>query len=178
MSYNHQYLEFNDKIVLRYTKTIPGIITGARLDPHRPENRTDWLLRTPEKHFLFKPREDGKIDLERISFSYEDEVLELYSSTEVSIFQRLNRATIESGVLVVYNDIAPDIDTSNVLTDDQVTQIAATKQLLAIRKKLTGMTSIHTIQRIIDAAKTLDRPYSIIKAMEERINELSGYNKS
>lgn len=178
MSHNHQYIQLSEKIVARYTKTIPGIITGYRSDPFRPENRIDWLLKTPETNFLFVPDERGVTKLVRKDFSYDDEVIELYSTDEVKLFQRWNKGLLESGVLVLYEDKAPDIDTTNILTDTQVTEIAATKQLLALRKKIAALTSIHSLQRIEKAAEELDRPFSIIKAIQERIHELSGNNQS
>lgn len=175
-SYNHQFIQFEDKIVKRYTKTIPGMLTGRRLDPHRPENTVEFLLHTPETNFNFVQTPENKIDLVRKSFSYLDEVVELYSTQEVTLFQRMNRVSIENGVLVEYNDVAPDIDTTNMLTDSEVTEIAKTKQLLSINKKLSDLSSIHSLGRILQAANELDRPISIIKAIQSRIDELTTNN--
>lgn len=177
-SSNNQYIQFEDKVVKRYTKTIPGMLTGRRLDPHRPENTIDWLLHTPETNFRFiTNQETRKTELIRQSFDYGAEVIELYSDIEVRLFERLNKSAIESGMLVVYNDTAPELDTSNMLTDNEVAEIASIKQLLALKKRLSQLTSVHSLNRIARAAEELDRPVSVIKAIKERIDDVSTNNK-
>lgn len=173
MSHNHQFIAFDDKIVKRYAKTTINILTGYRLDPYRPENRIDWLLSSPNKLFEVV-WEDGKEPITlRTGFSYEDEVIELYSDVEVKLFERLNRAAIENGALKIYTDSAPDIDTTNFMTDSEVEEIAVTKQLSSIKKKVADIYSILTLKRILASVEKHDRPMSIAKAIQDRINELS-----
>lgn len=175
MSYNHQFVELEERVVKRYAKTNNSILTGYRLDPYRPENRITWLLSSPNN--LFKVIwEDGQPPkLIRTGFSY-DEVIELYSDAEVRLFERLNRAAIESGALKVHNSPAPAVDTTNLMTDEEIDAIAKTKQLPSITKKISTITSVYTLQRILEAVQKYDRPFSIIKAVEKRINELSTNN--
>lgn len=176
MSHNHQFIAFEDKIVKRYAKTSNSILTGYRLDPNRPENRMDWLLTSPTKLFSVIWEDGKQPTLIRTGFSYDDEVIELYSDVEVRLFERLNRATIESGALKVYTDTAPGIDMTNLLTDDEVEAIATTKQIPSIRKKIAAINSPLTLQRILEAVEKHDRPMSVAKAIQSRINELSANN--
>jgi hypothetical protein len=172
-SFNHQFIQFSDKVIARYTKTTVGMLTGKRLDPHRPENTIDWLLHTPEANFLFIKRDDGKTELIRQHHTYEDEVIEIYSEAEKALFERLNRGNIQTGVLIVYEGVGPENDLSNVLSESQIREIAATKQLPALRKKIQDITSIHSLERILQAAKDLDRPNSIVVTIQEKINDIS-----
>lgn len=176
MSHNHQFIQFEDKIVRRYAKTINSPLSGYRLDPNRPENRIDWLLASPNKLFevIWEDGEAPKII--KKGFSYDDEVIELYSDQEVRLFERFNKAAIESGALKLYDNSAPAIDTTNFMSDAEIDAVATTKQVLAIRKKLSIVTSIQTLQRILDAVERHDRPMSIARAVQERMHELTDNN--
>lgn len=176
MSQNHQFIAFDSQIVKRYAKTITGILTGYRLDPNRPENRIDWLLSSPNKYFQVVWEDGKEPKIIRTGFSYDDEVIELYSDTEVRLFERLNRAAIENGALKLYYDGAPDIDTTNFMSDDEVETIAMIKQIPAIKKKIAGIYSELTLKRILAAVEQHDRPMSVAKAIQARIDELSTNN--
>lgn len=173
MSKNHQFIAFDQQIVKRYAKTTTGILTGYRLDPNRPENQLDWLLSSPNKHFQVVWEDGQQPTIHRTGFSYDDEVIELYSDVEVRLFERLNRSAIESGALKLYSERAPDVDTTNFMTDDEVIAIATTKQIPAIKKKIAGINSQLTLKRILDAVEKHDRPMSVAKTIQDRINELS-----
>lgn len=176
MSVNHQFIAFDNKIVKRYAKTTIGILTGYRLDPNRPENRLDWLLASPNQSFQVVWEDGQAPKIIRTHFSYDDEVLELYSETEVKLFERLNKAAIESGALKIYTEEAPVVDTTNMMTDEEVESIAITKQIPSIKKKIAGINSIVTLKRILEAVEKHDRPMSVAKAIQDRINELSTNN--
>lgn len=173
MSVNHQFIQFEDNIVKRYTKTVNSMVSGRRLDPARPENQMTWLLKSPDGNFRVLWEGTGDTPkCERIAFSYEDEVIELYSEIEVRLFERQNRALIERGVLKVYSEEAPAIDTTNLLTDEEVKNLAATKQPLSFKKKISEITSVHTLQRILESIEQQNRPVSFMKTVQERIKEL------
>lgn len=176
MSNNHQFIAFNDRVVKRYVKTVLYRVSGYRIDPYRPENQLTFLLITPERDLKFVPQENARPKIERMNFSYDDEVLELYSDSEVRIFERLNRATIEAGLLKEYKEETPAINTENMLDDEEIEEIAGIRQLPALRKRLSTITSVITLGRIQNAAHDLNRSVSIIKAVEDRINELSTEN--
>jgi hypothetical protein len=173
MSVNHQFIQHEDTIVKRYTKTINSMVSGRRLDPNRPENEMVWLLRSPDGNFrVIWTGEGDQPRCERIAFSYDDEVVELYSEKEVRLFERQNRKLIESGVLKEYSEISPAIDTTNLLKDEEVEAIATTKQPLSFKKKVSTITSIYTLDRILVAVQAHDRPFSFVKTVQERIKEL------
>lgn len=176
MSKNHQYLEFEEKIVKRYAKTTNSALTGYRLDPHRPENRINWMLISPKSSFSVIWEDGKEPKIQRIKFSYDDEVIELYSDIEVKLFERLNKAAIENGALRVYTEQAPGIDTTNLLTDPEIEQLATTKQLPSLKKKISTITSIHTLNRVLERVEAHDRPLSVARAIQDRINELSRNN--
>jgi len=173
MSINHQFLEFNDRVVKRYVKTVLYRVSGWRVDPHRPENRLDFLLITPEKDIEFITQAEGSPKLNHTRFSYDDEVLELYSDTEARVFERWNKSLIERGLIKEYTLTAPSIDNSNMLTDRDVKDIANIRQLTALKKRLSTITSDVSLIRIKEAATELDRSINVIKTIEGRINELS-----
>lgn len=176
MSHNHQFIAFDSQIVKRYAKTTVGILTGYRLDPYRPENRLDWLLASKNSSFQVVWEDGQQPKTIRTGFNYEDEVIELYSDIEVRLFERLNKNAIESGALKLYTESAPAVDMSNLLTDDQIEAIATIKQIPSIRKKIAGINSPITLKRILEAVEKHDRPMSVAKAIQSRINELSANN--
>jgi hypothetical protein len=178
-SKNHQYVELSEQVVKRYVRTTLEPITGQRTDPLNPTIRVDWLLATPDKNYTYIPyTPEHTTQVRQDAFTYEDEVLELYSPAEVRVFQQLNRSLIEAGKLKEYTDVAPVIDTSNALTDIQVIKLASIKQLPAFRKELTAITSPQTLERVKAMAEALDRPTSIVKAVETRMEEIKNESNS
>lgn len=172
MSNNHQFIQYSDRVVKRYIRTRNQAVTGYRQDPHRPENRIDFLLMSPESDFDVVWKDGEEVDVVRKNFDYDNEVIELYSDNEVKMFQRWNRMLIENGILTEYSEEAPALDVSNVLSDATVNEIAATKNLLAFRKRLESINSVDSLKRVLSAVENLDRPYSIAKAVQERIRAL------
>lgn len=175
-SKNHQFIELSDKVVKRYVRTDIAPITGMRLDPVNPTIRLDWLLATPEENYDFIPFTSEKTtQAVQKTFSYHEEVIELYSAQEVRVFEQLNRQLIQAGKLKEYTDTAPALDTSNALTDLQVIKLASIKQLPALKKELLHITSPQTLERIRATAEALDRPTSIVNAVNTRIQELKDH---
>lgn len=166
MSSNHQFVEYGDNVVRRYVKTVPHILSGLRLNPHNPKERMEFLLKTPENNFDFQTRLVKTVD-------YEEEVLEIYSDTELKVFERLNRSLIESGLLKEYAGEANSVDTTNLLNDDEVNDIAETRQLPVFKSKINKITSVISLKRIRKAIEELNRPVSLVKAVENRIHELT-----
>lgn len=178
MSKNHQFIEYNGKAVKRYAKTVLYRISGYRLDPHRPENRLDFLLVTPERDVEIIPQTEGRPIVRQVRFNYEDEILELYSDTEIRVFERWNKSLIEKGLIKEYNQLAPDVNSNNMLSDEQVEEIALTRQLTALKKKISDISSPVSLKRIKAAAIDLNRSVNIITAIDERLDELSGTDKA
>jgi len=176
MSHNHQYIEFDSRVVKRYAKTTVGMLTGYRIDPKRPENRVAWMLSSPRASFHHEWRDGEKPVLVRADFKYEDEIIELYSEDEIRLFERWNRRNIEEGLLKVYDAAAPDVSTINLVSDEELDKVAQYKQNARIVEKVNEYTSVHTLRRLLSAVEKHDRSYSIIKLINERINELSRSN--
>jgi hypothetical protein len=179
MSVNHQFFEYSDTIAARYVKTVPYSISGWRLDPSNKNNRLSFLLSTPERDLVLKnqPRlVDGVLStyaLEQNDFSYDEEVLELYSQEESKMFERLNRAAIEKGLLKPFTDKLPEVDTTNFLSDEEIIEIASVMSLSSFKKRISAIDSKPTLSRILEAANNLNRSANIIRAVEDKIDELN-----
>lgn len=178
-SRNHQYVELSEQVVKRYVRTTLEPLTGYRTDPLNPNVRVDWLLATPDRNYTYIPyTPEHTTQVRQDAFTYEDEVLELYSAAEVRVFQQLNKGLIEGGKLKEYTDVAPELDTSNALSDIQVVKIASIRQLPALKKELAGITSPQTLARVKATAEALDRPTSIVNAVQARIEEIKNESNS
>jgi len=173
MSKNHQLFGISDTIEKRYKKTVLNALSGYRVDPYNPGKKLSWLLSTPESALEFSVGDNGRLEFKRTSFSYDDEVIELYNSNDVKTFERFNRVYIENGALAEYTEDAPELDTTNVLTDKNLIELANVKQLLSFRKKINTLDSIATVLRLRDTVIELDRPHSFVETVDARINELS-----
>jgi hypothetical protein len=178
MSVNHQFIEFSEQVVKRYVKVGIGGLAGWRLNPRNAVNsneRIDWLLQTPEKSVTYHPYTDEQAtQVVQTSFSYEDEVLELYSEREVIAFERMNRLLIENGLLVEFSEKAPEVDRTNALSDTELQRIARMKTTANFQQRVTAITSVNTLQALLDAIEQVeDVKYSHVKFVKARINELN-----
>jgi hypothetical protein len=176
-SMNHQFLEFSDQVLKRYVKVGIEALTGYRLNPRNavnPNERIDFLLATPEENVQYTPYNDGEpTKVKQVKFSYEDEVLELYTAMEVKSFERMNRLLIENGLLVEYSEQAPEVDKVNVISDTELNRLARTKTLALFKDKVNKLTSIHTLNSLLDLMDNIDTVTNAqMKAVRERINEL------
>lgn len=157
MSKHNIYPEFSDQTVERWQKACIHAVAGKRVNPYKDDGvKIDFILRSKEDNFNFETR--------KLAFSYDDDVIELYSPREVTVFRALNRAAIEAGLLVPYGENKQAIDTRNALTDEQVLAIAEIPQLPKLKKALQDITSVTTLRRI--AAKI---PESRAKAFDRAV---------
>ena len=176
-SINHQFLEFSDQVIKRYTKARLQPITGWRLNPQNavnPNERIEFLLATPESNVEYTPYGDGEpTKLKQIKFTYEDEVLELYSEQEVRSFERMNRLLIENGLLVEYSDTASAVNTANTLSDVELRKIAKLKLLTSFKTRIADISSVYTLESLITVMESIDTvTVGQMNAVKERINEL------
>lgn len=165
-SINHQFVQFSEQVYARYVKTVPYIVSGMRSNPFEPGKLVSWVLQTPEHNYDFETKRVTHV-------SYSDEVLEVYSAAEDAILKRSNRGLFEQGLLKEYTEAAPVMDTANVLTDEDVAEIARLTTLAAMKSKLATITSPVTLQRVRDKARELDRSVRIIELIDARIAELA-----
>jgi hypothetical protein len=179
-SVNHQFLEFSDQVVKRYTKSRLYPITGWRLNPRNavnPNERLEFLLATPENNVEFTPYDqEGNGEptkVKQVAFTYEDEVLELYTEMEVRSFERMNRLLIENGFLVEYDSTSPAVNKVNTLSDVELRKIAKLKMLTTFKQRIKELTSIYTLEGLLEIMDSIDTvTIAQVKAVKERINEI------
>jgi hypothetical protein len=176
-SINHQFLEFSDQVTKRYTKARLQPLTGWRLNPQNavnPNERIEFLLATPEENVQYTPYGEGEpTKAKQVKFTYEDEVLELYTEQEVRSFERMNKLLIENGLLVEYSETTPAVNKANTLSDVELRKIAKLKMLSAFKARISDLTSIYTLESLLEVMDTVDTVTNAqMKAVKERINEL------
>ena len=179
-SINHQFLEYSDQVIKRYTKSRLQPLTGWRLNPRNavnPNERIEFLLATPEENVQFTPYDqDGNGEptkVKQVRFTYEDEVLELYTEIEVRSFERMNRLLIENGLLVEYSDVASPVNKANTLSDVELRKIAKLKLLTTFKARVADISSEYTLESLLEIMDTIDTvTMAQVKAVKERINEL------
>ncbi len=174
-SINHQFLEFNDQVVKRYTKARLQALTGYRLNPRNavnPNERIEFLLATPEANVEYTPYGDGNpTKVKQVKFSYEDEVLELYTEQEVRSFERMNKLLIENGLLIEYSDVQPSVNKVNTLSDVELRKIAKMKLLPAFTLRVNELTSQYTLESLLEVMETVDTVTNAqMRIVRERIN--------
>lgn len=179
-SVNHQFMEFSDQVVKRYTKARLQPLTGWRLNPRNavnPNERIEFLLATPESNVQFTPYDqDGDSEptkVKQIKFTYEDEVLELYTANEVRSFERMNRLLVENGLLIEYSETQSPVNKVNTLSDVELRKIAKLKMLTTFKSRIVELTSIYTLETLLEVMDSIDTvTMAQVKAVKERINAI------
>lgn len=166
MSVNHQFIELSELAVKRYTKTVPYIVSGKRLNPHNKTAKMDFTLKTHSKDFDFETKKAK-------SFDYEHEVVELYSEDEVRFFIRMNRYLLDQGLIKEYFGTNPSqANLDNFLSDEEIKEIAASRTPPILKKKIHTITSTVTLERIKAAAIILNRTIGMIAILDNKIHDL------
>ena len=155
-SINNIFLMSVEEPVRRYQKTIRSQVGGLRMD-------TEGKVVA----FILKSSPTG-------SFDYEYDVLEVYSDREDRYIRQANRKLFESGMLKEYVGEMPALDTTNMLSDSEIRDIAGTTNVPSLNKKLQEITSAFTIQRVLDMAKEIGRPAKTLDLITNRLNEVNG----
>ncbi len=144
--------------VKRYVKTLPSKISGSRLEPGSDAVHPIY--------FVLESLRDAP-------FSYEAEVLELYTDKEVKYFMQANKSLVAAGFIKEYNGTISEPDVTNFLSDEDVQIIAAIKTVPALTNRLDELTSRVAVHRVLDAANDIGRPKRFIDAIELRLMEFS-----
>lgn len=163
MSVNHQWVEFSEQVYTRYKKTSVNAIQGKRQDP-LTKARIDFILASDWRNF--------NMETEKLTFNYDTDVIEVYSAEEDRVFRALNSYLFQNGFLAPYDGTREAVNTNNAISDVDVSDIAASKNLLQFKKRIRQIDSRVTLDRILDTVKRADRPYSFVTAIEERLKEL------
>lgn len=164
MSINTIIVEFDQSVYTRYKKTTMGGISGKRLDPHTKQ-RIDFLLISDWKNYT--------LETNTLKFNYDTDVIEIYSADEDRVFRILNAYLFQNGMIAPYDGSRDLAGMGNALSDAEISDIAASKNHLSFKKKIREINSVTTLHRIKDVTERADRPVSFIRALEERIKELS-----
>jgi len=151
-SVNNIYLVLTDPPTHRYVKSIPSKIAGVRLDADG-KNQVGFVLQS---------QTSGE-------FSYDDEVLEIYSDREDRFLRQVNKGLFKQGLLQPFKGELPDVDMSNVLSDEAIVEIASIRNLPQLQKRLQEITSPFTVKRVYDTAVQIGRPQKTIAAINERL---------
>jgi hypothetical protein len=175
MSKNHQFIEFDQQVVERWIKTVSHMVSGKRLNPYKPSESIDFVLRTNPTNFDFTKlnKKDFPDSSSKVTLVYEDEVLELYSDNEARLFRRFNKTLIERGLIRLYDGEASGVDTTNSMSDADLEAIANLSPITAYKKQLYGISSPVTVGRLIAVLARLDKSASYIKAAEEHLLTLN-----
>ncbi len=138
----------------RVVKTVDHPITGWRIDPDSGK-QVEFILSTPTPEF-----------------DYESDVLEFYSEKDWKFFQQRNRYLITKGLVKEFEGVPEAIDTTNLLTDDDIFKIATMTQAMSLNKRLRELTSPLTVKRILAVAEEVGRPAKTIALIKARAEEL------
>ena len=141
--------------VKRYVKTVPSKLGGVRFDTDG-KNHVGFILETQN------------VD----TFVYDDEVLEIYTAREDRALRQLNKSLFTNGYLKEYMQEAPDVDVHNMLTDDEILEIAKITNIQVLQKRIAELTSSLTVRRILTAANDVGRPIKTIAAIQARLDAI------
>ena len=157
MKSNNNIVFTADEVVARYAKTVNWSISGRRLDPHDHKREIIFIL-------------GQRVNNE---FSYDTDVVELYSLLEVRFFVQSNKYLFEQGLIAEYEEEREKVDFTNMLTDEDVYRIAASKTFTDFLLAAEGITSPITLERIMNAAEELNRPKKLVAQIRLHIDSVT-----
>lgn len=94
------------------------------------------------------------------------------ASDRLRDFKIANKYAITKGLIVEVAEPNFDWETTNAITDEQVEELV--KNLFTLKKILPTITAEEQLFKLLNEAKAQDRSPKIVKAIEERIEELVG----
>lgn len=157
MKSNNNVVFTADEVVARYAKTVNWSISGRRLDPHDHKREIIFIL-------------GQRVNNE---FAYDTDVIELYSPLEVRFFVQSNKYLFEQGLIAEYENERSQVDFTNVLTDEDVYRIAASKTFTDFLLAVGDIDSPITLNRIIAAAEELNRPKKLIAQIRLHVDSVT-----
>ena len=142
-----------------YRKVIVGKIIARVIDPFSGD-RAEVLVEGD-------PRNTDKSDLE----------ISLWTPLEVAYFEKYNKGLIEKGSIVQVGEQSEfKIDRGNALSDEELEEVC-TSPFFSMQKTLGQITSETTMQRLLEAAKRLNRPAKTLQEIELRLEQIQQENK-
>jgi hypothetical protein len=164
MSINNIFEDLEDQIVECYAKVPNFMLSGTRLDPHDPKKTIPWIIKTESENFDLKTKTK--------QFVYEDEVIELYSKLDLSTFLRFNKGLIENGLLKKYEGNKSQVDTSETITDVDLTEIVNIRANDKFIEEVNKLNSVMTLTRLKNIATDSGKSVKKIALIDTRIEEL------
>jgi len=137
-----------------YVKAIVGKVHVVVLNPFSEE---------PEGVIL-KGRPGHPVDMP-------DMTVELWTSKQIVFFEKMNKKHLDAGRLTLVDSIVELPPSPNVLTDEEVDEILASK-FLVLKNKLPKFTDTAPVFRLLNRARELDVSEKYIKHIETRLTEL------
>lgn len=163
MSKNNIFIGLEPSIYKRYAKVPVHMVAGTRLNPHDLSQVIPWLLQTDVENYDIKNK--------KLTFVYEDEVIELYSKREYDSFIRLNKALLEGGLLKVYEDSASAVNEENTIPDSELEKIAGLRSNFS--EQVDKITSVMTLERLKKLAINSGKSIKKIQYIDSRIEALT-----
>lgn len=162
-SVHNIYPEFSDQVVERWQKATIHAVSGTRLDPYQDGKRITFLMMSRDENF--------SVDTRILAFDYDSDVIELYSEREKKLFAALNRNAIQQGLLKPYAGEAPDVDTTNAISDAELDEILALTVAKDLHIRLQAFTAMPPLRRILDGITDNHKQW-FARAVEKRMREL------
>jgi len=164
MSVNNIFEDLEDQVIARYAKVPLYMVGGQRLDPHDAKKTIPWVLETEADNFQFSTKTKN--------FVYEDEVIEVYSKLDLSTFLRLNKGLIEQGLLKKYEGEKSSVNTSEMIPDVELMDIANIRANDKFVEEINQINSDLTLKRLKNIATDAGKSVKKISLIDARIEEL------
>jgi hypothetical protein len=98
--------------------------------------------------------------------------IEIYDEEAEKFFIKHNGKTITNGYLIAVSDYSLSIDSTNSASDNSLIDILRLS-VPKLKIKLSEFTSRVPVQRILDLAKSSNKPVKTITLIESRLKELN-----
>jgi len=163
-STNNIFPELEGKIFKRYSKVPVYMLSGNRPDPYETRKSIPWVLQTKDINYDIKTK--------HLEFDYEDEIIELYSQFEVDTFKRMNKALFDQGFFKEYIGEQVPVNTVNIISDNDLLEIANIRSNEAFAVEINKLTSPLTLERLKQIATAAGKSVKKIQLIDARIEAL------
>lgn len=163
-STNNIFPELEGKIFKRYSKVPVHMLSGMRPDPYETRNSIAWILQTKDLNYSIKEK--------KLTFEYEDEIIELYSQFEVDTFKRLNKKLFDQGFFKEYVGEQSPVNVTNTVSDNELLDIANIRSNEAFAVEINKLTSPLTLERLKQIATAAGKSVKKIQLIDSRIEAL------
>jgi len=163
-STNNIFPELEGKIFKRYSKVPVHMLSGSRPDPYETRKSIPWVLQTKDINYDIKTK--------HLEFDYEDEIIELYSQFEVDTFKRMNKALFDQGFFKEYIGEQVPVNTVNIISDNDLLEIANIRSNEAFAVEINKLTSPLTLERLKQIATAAGKSVKKIHLIDARIEAL------